>query len=279
MAVNFKLLFQQTGKLALFYLAEIRGVYYNLSGKKAHQVKILPGYKITYAAKGDISEILYKHEVMLKYQKSFEYSTLKLFEELLNPGDVVLDIGANSGLYSIFYSQLVGESGKVFSFEPDAATFKILQENIELNNCQNIQAFNFALSDKECFIEMVDYEPPDLKLAETDSFKYIREISEDEKGKVQTGIKAFPLDELSSLAHLEKVDVIKIDVEGAELLVLQGAKNLLKKHKPIIVFELSTEWARRFNYKPYEALVLLHELGFEMEEYDLQQWIARPLKK
>jgi len=50
------------------------------------------------------------------------------------------------------------------------------------------------------------------------------------------------------------------------------------KHKPIIILELSGEWTSRFNYKPYQVLVFLNELGYEMEEYDFQQWVAKPIK-
>ena len=74
------------------------------------------------------------------------------------------------------------------------------------------------------------------------------------------------------------IDCIKIDAEGAELLVLQGSANTILKHKPIIIFELSGEWTNRFKYKPYQVLIFLNELGYEMEEYDFQQCIAKPVK-
>lgn len=280
MAINFKLLFQQTGKLFLFYVMELRGYYWNLpfNKNKVFLIKILPEYKIRYARKGDIAEIIYKTEVLVNLKKSFEYSTLQLFSTILKHGDVIIDIGANSGLYSIFYSKLVGDTGKVHALEPDSDTYSLLKENLKLNNCNNVLTYNFALSNKESRVEMVSFSHHDLKLQSGDSFKYIQEVAEEKINAGNNTMNAFRLDDLEEFNKASKIDYIKIDVEGAELLVLQGSINTILKHKPIIIFELSGEWTNRFNYKPYEVLVFLNELSYEMEEYDFQQWIAKPVK-
>lgn len=279
MGINFKLLYEQTGKLFLFYIMELRGFYWNLPFNKNRifSIKILPGYNIKYAHKGDIAEIIYKTEVLVKFKKSFEYSSLQLFSTLLKQGNNILDVGANSGLYSIFYSKLVGEEGRVYSFEPDPNTFTFLLENLKLNECNNVSTYNWALSNKESIIEMVSYNPEDLNLKlQGDSFKYMKEVF-DKSEATGNGKKAYKLDDLEEIKKIPKIDFIKIDVEGAEFLVLQGSLSIIRKHKPVIIFELSGEWTARFNYKPYEVLILLNELNYEMEEYDLQQWIARPL--
>lgn len=280
MAINFKLLLQQTGKLYLLYVAELRGVYWRLpfNKNKIFSIKIFPECKIKYARKGDIAEIIYKYQVFVNFKKSFEYSTLQLFSKMLKPGDVVIDVGANSGLYSIFYSRLVGEQGRVYAFEPGVDTYSFLTENLALNNCNNVSPYNFALSNKESLVEMVSYHAGNIKLQEGDSFKYIREVP---AGRTQPGeetMKAFRLDDLEEFNALSRLDVIKIDVEGAELLVLEGSRNTILKHQPVIIFELSGKWAERFHYKPYQVLALLNELGYEMEEYEFQQWIATPIK-
>ena len=280
MAINFKFLFQQTGKLFLSYVIEARGLYWNLpfNREKIFSIKILPGYTIRYAGKGDIAQIIYKNEVLVNLKKSFEYSTLQLFSTILKRGDVIIDVGANSGLYSIFYSKLVGDEGAVHAFEPDKATFSLLQENLTLNNCNNVTIYNMALSNKESNIEMVSFNPENIQLNNGDSFKYIKEVSLESMNKDSNLMKAHRLDDLKELNTIHKIDFIKIDVEGAEFLVLQGSVNTILKHKPVIIFELSGEWTNRFHYKPYQILVFLHELGYEMEEYDFQQWMAKPVK-
>jgi len=280
MGINFKLLFQQTGKLFLLYVAELRGFYWRLPFNKNRifSIKIFPDCKIKYARKGDIAEIIYKYQVFVNFEKSFEYSTLQLFSSLLKPGDAIIDVGANSGLYSIFYSKLVGEHGRVYAFEPGTETFRFLTENLALNQCNNVSPYNFALSNKESLVEMVSHDADNLKLHDGDSFRYIREIAAGETPPGKDTMKAFRLDDLEEFSALPRLDVIKIDVEGAELLVLEGSRLTILKHKPVIVFELSAKWAERFHYKPYQVLALLNELGYQMEEYDFQQWIATPLK-
>jgi len=258
---------------------ELRGFYWNLPFNKNRifSIKIFPGHIIKYARKGDIAEIIYKNEILIKYKKSFEYSSFQLFSTLLERGSIILDVGANSGVYSIFYSRLVGDKGRIYAFEPDTSNYFLLQENLKLNNCNNVRAYNFALSNKESIVEMISYNPADLNLKlQGDSFKYMKEVSDITEPLHRT--KAYKLDDLDEIKNISKIDFIKIDVEGAELLVLQGSINTIKKHKPVIIFELLGEWTIRFNYRPYEVLILLNELNYEMEEYDFQQWIARPIK-
>ncbi len=279
MIVNYKFLFQQTGKLFLFYLMELRGFCWQLpwNKNKIFSIKILPGYSIKLARRGDIAEIIYKNEVLIKYEKSFEYSTLKLFSGIIKKGDVIIDAGANIGLYSIFYSKLAGKEGRVYSFEPDKTTNLLLKKNLQLNDCNNVQIFNAALSNKEGYVEMVAYNFDSFKVSEGDAFKFIKEVIDPGEGDKPGYINAFKLDNLKEINTLDKIDFIKIDVEGAELLVLQGSIQTILKYKPTIIFELSGRWTKRFNYKPYQVIVLMNELGYEMEEYDLEQWIARPV--
>ena len=88
MGVNFKLLFEQTGKLVLVYLMELRGLYWQLSfnKNKIFSIKILPGHVIKLARKGDIAQIIYKNELLVKYEKSFEFNIENLsanFDEVI----------------------------------------------------------------------------------------------------------------------------------------------------------------------------------------------------
>ena len=78
----------------------------------------------------------------LVFQRNYEINETKLVKGLVKPGWTVIDIGANFGWYSIHFSQLVGPSGKVFSFEPIPESYEELNSNMQLNSCQNMKTFN-----------------------------------------------------------------------------------------------------------------------------------------
>jgi len=276
MMMNCRLLYEQTGKLAYLYLREARGIYYRLFVKDKIAIKLFPDMQVELYSKGDIAEIAFKDQVLLRHEKSFEYTTLKKFRERITAGDVVIDVGANIGIYSLFFSKLVGKNGRVFAFEPDAATGQLFLNNIALNDCKNVQFFNLALSDESGPVRICGYNPQNLRLTDGDSFKYITKLDPDEVNKQDLIAQAVKLDDIEEIVRLEKLDYIKIDVEGAELLVLRGAMDTIRKHKPVILFELSEKWVRRFSYKTYQALIFLNELGYELEQYDIEQWIATP---
>lgn len=155
--------------------------------------------------------------------EAMELETLMkwLEENKLNNG-IVLDIGANIGNHSIFFSKYFE---KVFSYEPHSLSFKILELNAIKR--QNISCFNFGLSDSEgsatIFVSGDYY--GSARLHPSNSY-----IAEEQQIKLKT------LDTHQLLKN-EKVGLIKIDVEGHEIFALKGAKNLIVRDKPIIVFE------------------------------------------
>jgi len=85
----------------------------------------------------------------LVFQNEYDYNETSIVKQLIKPGSNVIDIGANFGWYSVLFSQLVGVSGKVFSFEPIPETYEELNSNVKLNSCKNIKTFNFALGNEE----------------------------------------------------------------------------------------------------------------------------------
>lgn len=276
--MHLKFLFQQTGKLVSYYIMEMRSSYWNLiaSKKKTVNLRIFPSHDIKIEAKGDVARIIYQGEPMLRYKRSFEYSTFELFSNHLNPGNVIIDIGANIGVHSIFFSKLVGKNGQVFSFEPEGKTFLLLQQNLQLNNCENVHISNIALSNKNGFVELCGHESGFSDADGGDPYKFIKQMADENKGDTVGLVKSVRLNDIPEINSLDKIDFIKIDVEGAELLVFEGAKQIILKYKPVIIFELEGAYTKRFNYKPYQVFVLLNELGYEMEEYEKGQWKANP---
>jgi FkbM family methyltransferase len=184
----------------------------------SHFTAILPdGSKIVYPVffstgiKASINDI-YTHS---------EYFLLKSY--IPKKGDIVIDCGAYIGLYSIICSKLCGDQGLVVSIEPEPNNFGMLQRNIKENRLNNIRLFNIALADRECYVEF--FVP---KVSASGSTFYNDHLEKQEIKYSKTKVKTTTFDSLIKSLNVKNVDIAKIDVEGAELSVLYGARESLQ---------------------------------------------------
>lgn len=200
------------------------------------------------------------NKILDRYKKNLNniFSWMQVLN-LKNP--VILDVGANIGMYSICYSKLFFNS-TIYSFEPVQKNYKVLLSNIKRNKIKNISANNFGFLDKKKILKIGI---PDSKIHS----RYKKDLNDGLFSifakKKNINIKAFTLDDFNKKKKLDKIDFIKIDVEGAEALVLKGAKKTIKKFSPIIQLEFNEltkilgneeisyfrEFAKKFNYKIY----------------------------
>ena len=157
---------------------------------------------------------------------------LNLLSQLIQPDMCVLDVGAFIGTHSLAFSKFVGYKGKVYSFEPRKEVYAVLSENLSINNCNNVVAFNIALSDSVTTLKLNS-----LDLNEKENF-----------GALSVDNDIFILDSITYKINvstidglaLGKVDFIKIDVEGMERQVLDGALETLFRDRPIIFCECNS---------------------------------------
>lgn len=198
--------------------------------------RLINGIKIKLHAKGQIA--------LGVFTNIFEKIELETFQNILKPGMVVVDAGANIGLYSLIASKLTGKKGKVISFEPSKETFKRLINNIKLNNSLNIKAVNEGLGDNpnEKLILRQDIgsgdaeryllsgnESPDIEL------KNINPIKIDEEIIINS------LDNYLRKSNIKKIDFLKIDTEGFEYYILKGAKQILRNSPELVILLECTE--------------------------------------
>lgn len=175
---------------------------------------------------------------------SYELEQTKNFEKLVKEGDVVFDIGANVGFYSLLAAELVGEKGKVFVFEPLFQNYEYLRKHIELNGYKNIKPFNIAISDKE------------------GKEFFSKSLSSATGHLVDSGeikVNTIAIDDWIKEKKLPIPNILKIDVEGAEDLVLKGAQSILKKFKPLIFLSLHSEKAKN------NCFEILRNCGYNLE--------------
>lgn len=167
-------------------------------------------------------------ELSLHETGTYEKGILLYLRSILKKGDCFVDVGANIGLMSIFTAECVGDEGKVLAFEAHPNTSELLMQNIQLNSLSNIEVKQYALGSIEGKTNIYDNWQVNrggasLVVKTKDSVAYEIEVK-----KLDT---VFP-EGITPKA-------IKIDVEGFELEVLKGAAETIRKHKPVLIVELS----------------------------------------
>lgn len=196
---------------------------------------------------------------LIYFAGASEPDVTELIRKLLKPGMVFVDVGAHLGEYTVLAAKILSGSGYVHAFEPRPDIFEILKQNIELNHCRSAKAYSYALW---CKSDSYDFE-----VTPEPSVSALRPggVTAPETGHIT--VRAVTLDDLFSRSPLAKPNLIKVDVEGAELQVLQGATSLLtlpQPEAPALIFEYGPENSKRFGYSSSEILVFLRELGYSI---------------
>lgn len=176
-------------------------------------------------------------------------SELELLGQLLRPGDVVCDIGANIGTHTIFFAKRVGEAGRVLALEPQRQAFQLLCANVGLNQLQNVSCLQQGVGDAECETWI-----PLLNPASPQNMGALRIDQQDEEGGEL--IRVTTLDRLAATQRIRTCRLVKIDVEGMEGRVLDGAVAFLEACKPVIFIENNEEEHSR------EIIARLLSLGY-----------------
>ena len=190
----------------------------------------------------------------------WEPGTTRMLFDFLHEGMSVIDIGANIGYFTLIEARAVGERGKVYAIEPDPRNLKLLRKNVEINNLHNVEVFNCAISDKtgtEKFY-LARCSNWNTLIPSSDAFDVIDVIE----------VEAYSLDDFVEKNRIEKVDAIRMDIEGGEGKVIDGGISTLKKAK-ILIMETHPELVVELGYSMEWMIDKLKSLGFElMREID-----------
>jgi FkbM family methyltransferase len=178
-----------------------------------------------------------------------------VLKQLLQPDNVFLDIGANIGYFSLLAARSIPD-GKVVSFEPVSYLFEALEKNVSLNKGVNILPIKIAVGEKE--EEGLIY----LSSADNSGMSSFQQ-PENYSGQNEM-VKIVTLDNWFSKSGLNKINVLKIDVEGNELAVLKGMKNIANRFKPHILLELNPETLSLFNLTPADLLSYAAALSYKI---------------
>jgi FkbM family methyltransferase len=156
----------------------------------------------------------------LKVYGEYSQGEVSVFEKVLKPGDIAIDVGANIGAFAIPMAKLVGDTGVVIALEASAANVQLLQKNVEQNGCGNVVIAPVAASDM-------------VGTLKVDKQSALHAYSRPDINEGDFEVDCITIDSLK----LQKVKLIKIDVDGHELQVLNGAAATIKQFQPIIYIE------------------------------------------
>ncbi len=186
----------------------------------------------------------------------------RLFCNELKKGMTCIDLGSNIGYYACLESNLIGKDGNVYAIEPSPTNFEYLKKNAHIQKFANINTYNFACAEKEGTLHLL-----------VDDFSNLsRVVTNDHhstKGKI-IAVPSKPLDLFIKENQIDKVDLIRMDVEGYEDKILNGMKDTIKKFKPILQIEVHPMYLG--NEKTKEFLQHLKSNG-----YDVLYYIAREM--
>lgn len=180
----------------------------------------------------------------------------KLFLKIIKEDSLVFDIGGHLGYFTCIAGKLAS-NGSVNVFEVDPKCIELINKNININKLTNISVNNIAVSDKNEMIRIPQYDSPNSGLAINFNLK-----------ESYLEVESVRLDDFVSKTKI-KPDFIKIDVEGAELLVLEGMKNLLKQDNLILLLEIHVDKLKNhFNSNYQDCIDILLKNGFILENID-----------
>lgn len=211
----------------------------------------------------------------------YDWRLIAIAESLFRKGDEIIEIGANIGTETICFSDIVGEQGRVFAFEPFPMNVEILMANANSSRNKNISIYDVAICDRDSILE---FNPPP-----NSHMTGIGTINLTGTAAAQSlKVNSFKLDSFQEI--FRKIGGIFIDIEGSDLLAIQGAKLVIDKFKPVIVFEYSPKLMKKFGLSQREVMVELDEMNYipykigkfflqkvQKDEAKKSNWICFPL--
>lgn len=194
-----------------------------------------------------------KDSLELRKNGIYENTETNIIRSILNYSDVVLDLGANIGYFTLIMAK---QCKYVFSFEPDPINYNILSKNIELNKVENVELYQYAIGENIGKI--------DLHLCEFNTGMHRIYKSQYCKGGI-IKVNMTTIDKLISDGIItDNIKFIKMDLEGSEFGALRGMKNLLEERKPTVLMEFHPLGIEEYKANPEEQYNFMKNFGYKI---------------
>ncbi|VAW42977.1 hypothetical protein MNBD_CHLOROFLEXI01-4752 [hydrothermal vent metagenome] len=188
--------------------------------------------------------------------KSYEPLVAEQIKQRLSLGDTFIDIGANIGYHAMLAASIVGKNGQIIAFEPLPSNCELLALSISENKFEQVTVHPYAVGEKEDILTLMvegTYSNAHLKTSEEGTIYHTDEVS----------VRVVTLD--TFLTNLERVDMVKIDIEGVEPLAWRGMENLLRTFRPLVLTEFFPAYIKRASQiEPETYLEMMEQQGYDL---------------
>lgn len=252
---------------ALFTLSSLeRFLIFQLSKKRKGWERLIPPlyfYLHGSVRKAERNGFRYELDISRLIDHSIYFYKLNeltwnvLFDHI-KEDSYVIDVGANIGFLSLQFARLCSK-GMVFSFEPDSQNFQNLKKNIQLNHFDNVRIYKNALGATAETVTL-------YKIFENNPGANRILFTRPDMPHEQESIDVLVLDAIADDFNISRMDVMKIDVEGFEIFVLQGARNLIAKWRPILFVELAEVNLRQHGYTALALVEFIEQLDYDVRD-------------
>ena len=186
----------------------------------------------------------------------FEQEIIETAKAYIWPGSTVLDVGANFGQMSVFFSRFVGAGGEVHSFEADPFVYELFLKTLAANNCQNVTAHPGAVYDRPN--QQLFYPVQDFKRAQAYGSYGI-----DPKATAGRTVKTLTIDGLNINTP---ISFMKVDIQGSDLFALRGAVETIKRHRMPILFEFEQQFQAEFGTSFQDYVDFVNSISYRFEK-------------
>lgn len=196
----------------------------------------------------------------------YDRNNLDFCLSVLKPGDHCLDIGANIGVYSVLFGRAVEATGSVHSFEPVSHLRDRLKANVLLNSLDNVEVYSFCLGREQGQLPMRQIKVGSFRAGVSTlvANENVAELGQEAFDTVQVAVR--PLDQVIEEAGITRLQLIKMDVEGFESQVLQGARKTFRELRPLLLMEHNQRRLRHLGVDEQIFSRFAHEAGYSFHE-------------
>jgi FkbM family methyltransferase len=186
----------------------------------------------------------------------FEPEVIEIAKAYIRPGSTVLDVGANFGQMSVFFSRFVGAAGQVHSFEADPFVYELFVRTLAANNCQNVTAHLGAVYDRPD--QQLFYPVQDFK-----RFQAYGSYGIEPNATAGRTVKSLTIDGLNINTP---ISFMKVDIQGSDLFALRGALETIKRHRMPIIFEFEQQFQAEFGTSFQDYVDFVNSISYRFEK-------------